>query len=174
LGRDIFRRAVIAGDITFYSIVVFAHVIAAVAGLGLVFAYPILWRAARNRFPRSIPYLFHMQDRIGRALIGPAVGLILLTGLYMVITEDGGYDFENLFVQVGLPIAIYLFLVGPLFFTPNEAKIAELAERDIAASTGDEVAFSAEFEAAWRRQLIVARISIPLVAVAVFFMAVKP
>ena len=164
----------IAGEITFYSVVVFAHVIATVAGLGLVFSYPILWRAARSRFPRSLPYLFATQDRIGKRVIGPAVGLILLTGLYMVITEDGGFGFDALFVQVGLPIAVYLFLVGPLFFSPTEAKLSELAERDIAASAGGEVSFSEEFEEVWRRQMLVARVSITLIAVVVFFMTVKP
>jgi hypothetical protein len=165
---------VIAGEITFYSIVVFLHVLGAVAGLGLVFAYPVFWRAARNRFPRSIPYLFRTQARIGQTVIGPGVGLILLTGLYMVITKDGGYDFDNLFVQVGLPIAIFLFLVGPLFFSPTESKIAELGERDIDAAGGGEVTFSAEFDAVWRRMMMVARFSIVLVAVVIFFMAVKP
>jgi hypothetical protein len=70
----------IAADVSFYSIVVFAHVIAAVAGLGLTFSYPILWSAARNRYPRSVPYLLATQDRIGKGLIAPAVGLIILSG----------------------------------------------------------------------------------------------
>jgi hypothetical protein len=164
----------IAADITFYSIVVFAHVIATVAGLGLVFSYPILWSAARHRYPRSLPFLLATQDRIGKTVIGPAVGLIILSGLYMTITEDGGYDFGELFVQVGLPIAVYLFLAGPVFFSPTEAKLAEFAERDIAASQGEDVAFSDEFDAVYRRLLLVAGISITLIAVVVFFMAVKP
>ena len=163
-----------AASIYFYDLVVFAHVIAAVAGLGLTFAYPIFWTAARHRFPRSLPYLLSTQDRIGKTLIGPAVGLILLTGLYMVITEDRGYDFGELFVQVGLPIAIYLFLAGPIFFSRIEAKLAELAERDLAAAAGDEVVFSAEFDAVYRRLMTVAAVSISLIAVVLFFMAVKP
>jgi hypothetical protein len=163
-----------AASIQFYDRVVFAHVIATVAGLGLTFSYPIFWTAARHRFPRSFPYLLSTQDRIGKMLIGPAVGLILITGLYMVITEDRGYDFGELFVQVGLPIALYLFLAGPIFFSPTEAKLAELAERDLAASPGDEVAFSAEFDAAYRRLMTVAGVSISLIAIVLFFMAVKP
>jgi hypothetical protein len=92
----------------------------------------------------------------------------------MTITEDGGYDFGNLFVQVGLPIALYLFLAGPVFFSPTEGKLGELAERDIAASPGEEVAFSDEFDALYRRLMLVAGISVSLIAIVVFFMAVKP
>ena len=56
-----------------------------------------------------------------------------------------------LFVQVGLPIAVVLLLAGPLYFGPTEEGLAEIAERDVAAAGNGEVAFSDEFERAYRR-----------------------
>jgi hypothetical protein len=163
-----------ASEVTFYSVVVFAHVFAAVAGLGITFAYPLLWTVARSRYPRSLPFLFASQNRIGKTIIGPLVGLLIASGLYMVISEDGGFGFDALFVQVGLPIAVYVFFMGPLYFSPREAKLAELADRDIAAAGPGVVVLSDEFNALYRQVLTVSSVSIALIAVAIFFMAVKP
>ena len=74
-----------------------------------------------------------------------------IAGLYMVMTEQGGFGFDVLFVQVGLPIAVVLLLAGPLYFGPTEEGLAEIAERDVAAAGNGEVAFSDEFERAYRR-----------------------
>lgn len=164
----------ISATVTFYSVVVFLHVIAVVAGLGVIFAYPVFMRFARTRHPRSLAYLLETMDRVGSAVIAPSLGLILVTGLYMTIAEDGGYDFGVLFVQVGLPIVIALLLLGALFFGPTEKRLAELAQRDLDAATGGEVAFSAEFEALWNRLIAVSRVSMLLVVVALFLMVVKP
>ena len=164
----------IAAEIDFYTLVVFAHVFAAVAGLGITFAYPILWSVTRSRYPRNLPSLFASQDRVGKTLLGPMIGLLILTGLYMVITEDGGFGFDALFVQVGLPVALYLFIAGPVYFSPNEAKLAVLGERDITASGEGEVAWSPEFEAVYARMTLVGYVSITLVAIVIFFMTVKP
>lgn len=164
----------VAADITFYSLVLFVHVIGTVAGLGVTFSYPILWTAARRRFPRSLPYVLATQERIGKGVIGPLTGLILLSGLYMVITEDGGFGFDDTFVQVGLPIALYLLVAGPLIFSPIEGRLAELADRDIVASGTGDVTFSDEFDAAYSRLMRIAAASISLIVIVVFFMAVKP
>jgi hypothetical protein len=165
---------VIAGTVTFYSVVVFVHVAAVVAGLGVVFSYPVFMRLARERHPRSLAYLLGTMDRVGGAVIAPSLGLILVTGLYMTITEDGGYGFDILFVQVGLPIVIALMLMGALFFGPTEKRLAEMAGEDISAAGGGEVVFSAEFEALWARLITVSRVSMLLIVVALFFMVVKP
>jgi hypothetical protein len=158
--------------IRFYDVIVFIHVAAVVVGLGLVFSYPMLWRAAVKSFPRSVPYLLSTQSLIGKAVIGPLTALVLLSGLYLV--GEGPFDFGTTFVAVGLPIVIYLFLAGPVFFSPTESKLGELAERDIAAAGEGEVAFSDEFNALFRRLMIVASLSQFLILVAVFFMVVKP
>jgi hypothetical protein len=155
-----------------YDVVVFLHVAAVVVGLGLTFSYPLLWRAAVNSFPRSVPYLLQTQSLIGKVVIGPLTALVLLTGLYLV--GDGPFDLGTTFVAAGLPIVIYLFLAGPIFFSPTESKLSGLAERDIAASGQGEVAFGAEFNAVFRRLMIVATVSQLLILVAVFFMVVKP
>jgi hypothetical protein len=164
----------LVAEIDFYSLVVFAHVMAAIAGLGFTFLYPVLWGIAHSRYPRSVPYLLSSQASIGPRVIGPSLLLLIATGLCMVITEDGGFGFDVLFVQVGLPIAVVLLLAGPLYFGPTEEGLAEIAERDLAAAGDGEVAFSEEFERAYRRLRAGGLIATVLIVTAVFFMTVKP
>jgi uncharacterized membrane protein len=162
----------ITGIVTFYSTVLFVHVMAVVIGFGAIFVYPILWRAARARDPRSLPYLFTVQSRVGQTVIGPATVLILLTGIYLV--ADGPYEMSASFISVALPILVALILMGPFYFGRTEDKLAELAERDIAASAGGEVTFSEEYESRFRQLQHVSRLASLAILVALFFMVVKP
>jgi hypothetical protein len=163
---------VIAGAVTFYWTVVFVHVMAVVIGFGPTFVYPILLGAARKRHPRTLPHLLGVMDKIGKAVIGPASILILATGIYIV--SDGPYEFDASFVQVALPILVALIILGPLYFGRTEAKLAELAERDVAASAGGEVAVSPELDSGLRRLTAAIRLANLAVLVALFFMVVKP
>lgn len=160
--------------ITFYSVVVFVHVIAVVAGLGTTFVYPIFWRVARYRQPRNLPFLLATQDRIGKMVIGPSVGLILASGLYMVISEDGGFGFDFGFVQAGLTLAVVLLVMGPLYFGRREAELALLSERDIAASGSGKIEFSGEFDSKFNGLVRVARATDLAILVVIFLMVVKP
>jgi uncharacterized membrane protein len=162
----------IAALITFYSVVLFVHVMSVVIAFGPVFVYPIFWRVARSREPRSLPYMFRAQSRIGQAVIGPASILILLTGIYMV--ADGPYEMSASFISVALPILVALILMGPLYFGRTEDKLAELAERDIGTASSGDVAFSDEFESHFRRLQLVTRLASLAILVALFFMVVKP
>jgi len=165
----------IPATVTFYWSIVFVHVMAVVIGFGPVFVYPILWRAAR-RAPRSLPYVLRTQDRIGRVVIGPAAILILITGVYLVLSTapQAAYDFDAKFVQVAMPILIVLILMGPLYFGRTQARLAAVAERDIAASSGHEVALSEEFDRGMRQLTLVTRLASLAFLVALFFMVVKP
>ena len=162
----------VTGVITFYWTVVFLHVLAVVTGFGPTFVYPILTRGARKHYPQSLPYVLRTMDRIGKMVIGPAVFLILLTGIYLV--AKGPYDFSATFVQVAFPIIIVLIPLGPLYFGRTEAKLADLAERDIAASGGGEIALSKEFDSLLKQLTVVNRLANVAILVALFFMVVKP
>ena len=162
----------IAATVTFYWTVVFVHVMTVVVGFGPTFVYPILLGAARKRHPRTLPYLLSTMDKIGKTVIGPATILILLSGIYLV--SDGPYEFDASFVQVPLPILVALILMGPLYFGRTEAKLAELAERDIAASGEGEVALSPEFDSRLKQLTLVTRLANLAILVALFFMVVKP
>jgi hypothetical protein len=168
----IYIPPVAAGVITFYWTVVFVHVMAVVVGFGPTFVYPILLGGARRRYPRMLPSLLETMDRIGKTVIGPASILILITGIYLV--SDGPFDFDSKFVQVAMPILIVLIFVGPLWFGRTEARLAEVAARDIAASGDGDPSLSPELEAGLTKLSTTIRIANLAVLVALFFMVVKP
>ena len=159
--------------ITFFDVVKFAHVAAVVTAWGVTFAYPVLQRAAERQDPRALPYYWRTVTRVGMVIIAPGAFLILATGIVMVIDSDA-FGFGDLFVTVGLAAIILLIAFGPLFFTPAKRKLAEAAERDIAAAGAGAVQLGEDYQAASRRYALVGNLNGLIVLVAIFFMVVKP
>jgi hypothetical protein len=106
-------------------------------------------------------------------IITPGALLLLATGLYLVI-DSPAFGFGDLFVTVGMVAIVVLLAFGLLFFTPAERKLAEAAERDIAAAGGGEVRLGEEYQAASRRYALVGNLNGLIVLVAIFFMVAKP
>ncbi len=159
--------------VTFFEVVKFLHVTAVVTAWGVIFAYPILQRAAERQDPRAVPYFWRTATRIGTAIIAPGALFILATGLVMVIDQEA-FGFGDLWVTAGLVAIIVLMAFGPLFFTPAERRLAEAAERDIATAGAGEVRFGEDYRQLARRYLLIGRLNVMIVVVAVFFMVVKP
>jgi uncharacterized membrane protein len=159
--------------ITFFEVVNFVHVAAVVSAWGVIFAYPILQRAAERQDPRAVPYFWHTAGRIGTAIIAPGSVLILATGIVMVVDQEA-FGFGDLWVTAGLIAIIVLMAFGPLFFTPTERRLAAAAERDIAAAGTSEVQLGDDYRMLARRYLLVGRLNVMIVLVAIFFMVVKP
>jgi uncharacterized membrane protein len=159
--------------VTFFELVKFLHVAGVVMAWGVIFAYPILQRTAERQDPRAVPNFWHTAGRIGTAIVAPGAVLILATGIVMVVDQEA-FGFGDLWVTVGLVAIIVLMAFGPLFFTPTERRLAEAAERDIAAAGAGEVQLGEDYQAMARRYVLVGQLNLLIVLVAIFFMVVKP
>ena len=162
-----------AAEITFFSVTKFLHVAAVVMAWGVTFAYPVIQRTAEKQDPRAVPNFWRTAGRVGLFIIAPGAFLILATGLVMVIDQEF-VQFSDSWVTVGFVAIIVLIAFGPLFFTPAEKKLAEAAERDIAAAGDGEVTLGPEYQAASRRYALVGQLNGLIVLIAIFFMVVKP
>jgi uncharacterized membrane protein len=159
--------------VSFYNLVVFIHITAAIVAFGVTFAYPLVDVALHR--PGNLQHLgwWHRTSvEIGQKLITSAATVLLLAGIYLAAT--GPFDFGSTFVSIGIVIIVVLLGLGGAFFSPTERKAAELAERDIAASAGGEVKLSAEYEALASRLRFVGVAASGLVVLAVFLMVMKP
>ena len=101
----------------------------------------------------------------------PAATVVLLAGLYMASDR---WDFSQSWISTGIVIVVVLLGLGGAYFSPRERRLAELAERDIAASGGGEIAFSEEYERLSRQVAIAGAVTYVLVIAAVWVMVTKP
>jgi Predicted integral membrane protein (DUF2269) len=153
--------------VAFVEIVLAVHIMAAVIAFGVTFAYPIIIAAVEKADPRALPSLYRAQHIVGTRLIGPALGVVVLAGVYLASKE---HQWITFYVQWGLGASIVIGALGGLFFTPIERRLSEVASRDVDAADGT-VTLSAEYRATARRLAQVGAAVDLLVLVTIYFMA---
>jgi uncharacterized membrane protein len=159
--------------LSFYNFVIFIHITAAIVAFGVTFAYPLIDVALHRPGNRQhLAWWYRIRAQLSRWVITLAATVLLLAGIYLAAA--GTYKFKSTFVTIGLVIIIVILGLAGGFITPTERKLADLAERDIAAAGGGEVKLSAGYTALAGRLRMVDGIVGLLVLVAVFLMVVKP
>jgi hypothetical protein len=153
--------------VTFYTFVLAAHIASIVIAFGVTFAYPVMYAVGLKREPRTMPGFHRIQDYVGRFVITPFLALALLCGIYLASKLKVWSDF---YVQWGLAVIIVLGGLGGAFVAPRERKLAELADRDIAASGDGAVTFGPEYLALRRQIAIVGYVANVLVLLTIYFM----
>jgi len=153
--------------IALYDVVLFVHVIAVVAGFGVIFTYPMITAMAERRGAADRAFLFRMQNKVGDRMIIPSLVVIILAGIYLTIDR---WDFGEPWIGATLLIALLLGALGGVFFSPNERRLAELSEQE--ASTGE--APGPEYASRLTRLKFAQRAGMGLVTLAVFLMITKP
>jgi hypothetical protein len=159
--------------LTFYSFVLFVHIAAVVLAFGVTFSFPIVMAAARKGYERHMGFFHRMQAVIGSRLIGPLGGLVLLAGLYLAI--KGPYHFGDPWIGITLVLLIIILGVGGGYLGVREERLADMADRDIAASPPDgAVRFGRDYERLFA-QVRGATLGLnALILIAIFLMVTKP
>jgi uncharacterized membrane protein len=155
-----------------FEISLFIHITAAVVGLGATFAESVTFPLAMKLNPRHLPYVHRLHLAINRWFATPALVLIILTGLYQV--EEGGFDIGAAWVSAGFAIVLVLGGLMGAYFIPADRRLAEMAEREIAAAGDGEVVLSDDYQRRARMTGIVGSIAGVLIVAAVFLMVVQP
>jgi hypothetical protein len=158
--------------VTFYTFALAVHIAAIVIAFGVTFAYPVMYAVGIRSEPRSMPGVHRIQDSVGKFVISPFLGLALLAGIYLASKLHTWSDF---YVQWGLGVIVLLGALGGAYFAPRERRLAELAERDVAASdpAGDSFAFSAEYKALRKQVFSVNLTANVLVLLTIYFMTAQ-
>jgi hypothetical protein len=156
--------------VAFWQIVLAVHIAAVVVAFGVTFAYPLIDAFGSRMDPRAMPWFYRVRDLIGRRLISPGLALVLIAGVYLASKL---HQWSAFYVQWGLAVVIVLGGLGGAFLSPNERKLAELAERDIEAAGDGEVQWSEEYLALQRRVAIVGAGYSLLVLITVYLMTVQ-
>jgi uncharacterized membrane protein len=143
--------------ITFYEVVLWLHVLAAVVAFGSVFAYPVLLGTVRRSDALGA---FHAaQVVVWSRLVSPAMVVLLLAGAYMATDAE---IWDEPWVGGGLLVLVLLFgLIGAM--TTNERRAAEVA---VGGGPG--------YDAVAARLRTMGAAAAVLVVIALFLMVVKP
>jgi hypothetical protein len=159
-----------APAVTFYTFVLAVHIAAIVIAFGVTFAYPVMYAVGIRTEPRSMPGLHRIQGAVGKGVISPFMGLALLAGIYLASKLHTWSDF---YVQWGLVVIVVIGALGGAFFAPRERRLAELAERDVAAAGEGEVVFGDEYKAVRRQLLMVNVVVSAAILLTIYFMTAQ-
>ena len=151
-----------------YELSVFVHVTAVMVGFGSTFAESIMFPVALKVSKRHLPYVHRLQLAINQRLASPALGLIILTGIYQTI--DGDWGFGSFWISATFLIVIVIGGLLGAYFIPADRRLAAQAEREL-EQTGD---VSEDYLRQARTEGIVGAVAGLLVLAAIFLMVTKP
>jgi uncharacterized membrane protein len=141
------------------------HVLSVIVWLGGTTALAIVtWRVARERDRAALTSLLRQWTTFGKGIVGPASGLVLLSGLTMVGLARIG--FGTMWVVWGyLGIALHGF-IGGAFLSRRVAELSRIA----AEPSADDSALIGAGRRLWTMQLIYVLVLATVVAA----MVLKP
>jgi hypothetical protein len=157
--------------VQFYDVVVWLHVSGVVLAFGPTFAFGIYLATTGRNHPRSIPAVLEAQGVVLRTMYTIATLVVIASGIYLAADR---WDFDEVFVIVGLVVALGLLALTYGFFLPNDRRALEAAKRDIESTGSGEVEFGEEFNRASRAGGIVGALAGLIIIVTIYFMAAKP
>jgi len=152
---------------SYYEFLKIIHVLTAATWVGTAISSEVLGRRAAKAIAggdtnKMISYV-EDQELLGRRLYAPSSGIVLLTGILMVIDA---WSFGDTWIIIGIVIFAISTAVGAAYFAPETPKLlAALRE----GKQGDP-----DFQARVQRITLISRIDTLLLIAVVANMVLKP
>jgi len=151
----------VLANVRIYDVVLWIHVSAVVAAFGALFAYPI-FLAVNAKAPLAERANFHhLQIAFSKRVTGPAIGVVLLAGIYLA---TDAHLWSETWVVVPFVLLLVIAGLGVSVLRRGEEGLIE------ACVEGDEAGYAATL-AALRSWVYV---TIALIIITIFFMTAKP
>ncbi len=151
-----------------YDLSVFVHVAAVVVGFGATFALGVAFPLALRLDVRHLPYIHQLSLAINQWLAGPALLVIVATGIYQVL--DSPWSFGDFWISGTFAIVIALGALNGAYLMPTDRRLGAQAQREIGASG----TVSDEYQRQAQREGLIGAVAGVLVLAAVFLMVTKP
>lgn len=149
---------------TWYELLLFLHIVAAIVWLGSgLFLQVLATRAERANDAEGLRRVAADSAALSEKLFIPASLATLIFGVLLVI--EGPWTFDTLWIVLGLVGYLGTFLTGVLVMKPGSEKLAALMERE---------GMSAQAEIEIRKLLTKARVDTIVLYLVVAVMALKP
>ena len=117
------------------TIIKFIHILAAIVAVGFNVSYAV-WIIRAQRDPSHTAFALKGIKFIDDRIANPAYGVLLVTGLLMVLLI--GYKITTLWIAVALVLFVALIVVAATQYTPtlrNQVKLAEAGDTTSAEFT---------------------------------------
>jgi uncharacterized membrane protein len=151
--------------LSYYEVLLFLHVTAAIVWLGSgLFLQVLVIRAERARDRLLLRQLSGHTGWLAQRLFIPSSLAVLLFGI--LLTIEGPWSFDQLWILVGLAGSATSFLVGILFLEPEGKRIHAAMEAH--GPDSPEASFHV------RRINVVSRVELSVLYLVVFAMTLKP
>jgi uncharacterized membrane protein len=151
--------------LSYYEVLLFLHVAAAIVWLGAGFTFFLLsLKAERSADPMEGARLGESAHWLTPRLFIPSSLATLVLGILLVI--EGPWGFDQLWILIGLAGYVASFLTGILLISPGAKKLAE-ASQQFGPGTP-------QASAVQRRLTIISRTELAILFVVVADMAIKP
>lgn len=118
------------------AVLLFIHILAAGIWVGANVTQIVVNPAMQSKGGTTAATWMRQTVRMGNLVYTPAAIILLITGFWMVI-RDSLYDFEQVFVAIGILMVIVGAVLGMRVFGPGGRAAADLHE------SGDEAAAAA-------------------------------
>ena len=150
---------------TAYGVAKVLHVLSVIVWVGGITGLAIVtWRVARERDRAALGVILRHSTMFGQRMVGPASGVVLLSGLAMVGMAHIG--FATLWVLFGYAgIALHGF-IGGMFLSKHVAELRQLAVEQ----AGDDAALLGAARRLWITQVVY----LLILALVVGAMVLKP
>jgi uncharacterized membrane protein len=148
-------------EVTFYDVVLWIHITAVVTAFGALFAYPV-FLAVNAKAPLSQRANFHrLQVAFSKRITGPAIGVVLLAGIYLA---SDAHLWSEAWVIVPFVLLFVIAGLGATVLRRGELRLIEYSE-----SGSDE-----DYDAVLSGVKIWTLVTIALIVITIFFMVAKP
>jgi MFS family permease len=159
-----------------YEISLFLHITAVMVGFGATFAEAIMFPVAMKAGVKYLPYVHRLQLAINQYLAGPALAIVLATGIFQV-TDQEAWGFDQFWISAALLVVIVIGGLLGAYFIPADRRLGPMVEAEIAAAGDRDLTLadlSEEYQRAGRMEGIVGAITGILLIVVVYLMVTKP
>lgn len=148
---------------TWYPYLKYLHILLAVMAVGFNASYGI-WLARAAKEPEHESHVLRTIKVLDDRFANPGYGLLLLTGIVMVLISP--LEFETLWISLSIGLWLILALIGFLGYTPTLRKQIALLDSGGGGS--------AEYRALAARGRVLGIVLAVTVLVIIYLMVLKP
>jgi hypothetical protein len=147
--------------VSFYDVVLWVHITSVVTAFGALFAYPMFLMVNANAPIGQRAHLHRLQIVFSKRVTGPAIGVILVAGVYLATDHD---LWSKAWVTVPFVLLLVIAGLGSTVLRRGEEKLIETAE------AGDDAGYASTLATVrtWVWVLLA------LIVITIFVMTAKP